>query len=102
MWQQGSDTGNSLISATASSKARIHVSADYGFSYGDAVKQNGINANLWVAYEWKENFFHRGQSDLSQARGAFRDAGDGGGAVEYASAGVRLLNTSNWQLTISN
>jgi hypothetical protein len=56
MWQQGSDTANSNF-GNSIFKSTNTRSAEYGFSYGDAVKQNGVNANLWVAYEWKENFF---------------------------------------------
>jgi hypothetical protein len=56
MWQQGTDTagrnfGNNLF---RSSDTRI---GDYGYEYGSAQKKQGINGNLWVAYEWKENFF---------------------------------------------
>jgi hypothetical protein len=55
-WQQGSDTasrnfGNNIF---RDSDTRV---GDYGFGFGDAVSRNGLNGSLWVAYEWKENFF---------------------------------------------
>lgn len=58
-WQQGSDTasknfGNNIFLSTNTR------ASDYGFSYGSAVSQRGLNGNLWLAYEWKENFFIEG------------------------------------------
>jgi hypothetical protein len=55
-WQQGSDTasknfGNNIF---LDSDTRP---GDYGYRFGSAVKKNGMNASLWAAYEWKENFF---------------------------------------------
>jgi hypothetical protein len=55
-WQQGSDTasknfGNNIF---LDSDTRA---GDYGYNFGSAVKKNGVNASLWAAYEWKENFF---------------------------------------------
>lgn len=55
-WQQGSDTtsknfGNNIF---LDSDTRP---GDYGYNFGSAVKKNGMNASLWAAYEWKENFF---------------------------------------------
>jgi hypothetical protein len=55
-WQQGSDTasknfGNNIF---LDSDTRP---GDYGYNFGSAVKKNGVNASLWAAYEWKENFF---------------------------------------------
>jgi hypothetical protein len=55
-WQQGSDTasknfGNNIF---LDSDTRP---GDYGYNFGSAVQKNGMNASLWAAYEWKENFF---------------------------------------------
>jgi hypothetical protein len=30
---------------------------DRDIRFGSAVETQWVNANLWVAYEWKENFF---------------------------------------------
>jgi hypothetical protein len=55
-WQQGSDTasknfGNNIFLDSDTKPG------DYGYYFGSAVKKNGMNGSLWVAYEWKENFF---------------------------------------------
>jgi hypothetical protein len=56
IWEQGSDTANmnygNNIFLDSDTKPK-----DRGFNYGDAVPLKGVNANLWLAYEWKENFF---------------------------------------------
>jgi hypothetical protein len=59
VWQQGSDTagknyGNVILKSTDTRPS------DYGFEYGVAVKQKGLNSSLWLGYEWKENFFIEG------------------------------------------
>jgi len=33
---------------------------DYGFRIGSAVPAKCVNASLWIAYEWQENFFIEG------------------------------------------
>lgn len=58
-WQQGSDTaghnfGNSIF---RDSDTRF---MDEGYRFGAATPVKGLNANLWVSYEWKENFFLEG------------------------------------------
>ncbi len=56
IWEQGSDTasmnyGNNIF-LDSDTKPK-----DRGFYYGDAKPVKGVNGNLWLAYEWKENFF---------------------------------------------
>lgn len=55
-WQQGTDAGGNNYGNSIFRDTDTRV-ADYGFSFGSAVPQRGLNGNLWVAYEWKENFF---------------------------------------------
>jgi hypothetical protein len=55
-WWGGQDTagrnyGNNIFLDT-DTRAR-----DYGNRFGQAVETQFLNTNLWVAYEWKENFF---------------------------------------------
>jgi len=55
-WKQGSDTaghnfGNNIF---LDSDSRY---MERGYGIGSASPLKGVNANLWVAYEWKENFF---------------------------------------------
>jgi hypothetical protein len=68
-WQQGSDTasknfGNNIF---LDSDTRP---GDYGFNFGSAVKKNGMNGSLWVAYEWKENFFIEGNLMMRKFTGS--------------------------------
>ncbi len=58
-WWGGQDTagrnyGNNIFLDT-DTRAR-----DYDNRFGQAVETQFLNANLWVAYEWKENFFIEG------------------------------------------
>jgi hypothetical protein len=55
-WTQGSDTasknfGNNIFLDTDTR------AGDYGYEFGVAVEKKGLNGNLLVSYEWKENFF---------------------------------------------
>ena len=56
IWEQGSDTANMnygnniFLDSDTRPKER-------GFFFGDAKPLKGVNGNLWLAYEWKENFF---------------------------------------------
>jgi hypothetical protein len=55
-WWGGQDTagrnyGNNIFLDT-DTRAR-----DYDNRFGQAVETQFVNTNLWVAYEWKENFF---------------------------------------------
>ena len=56
IWEQGSDTANMnygnniFLDSDTRPKER-------GFFFGDAKPVKGVNGNLWLAYEWKENFF---------------------------------------------
>jgi hypothetical protein len=68
-WQQGSDTasknfGNNIF---LDSDTRP---GDYGYNFGSAVKKNGMNGSLWVAYEWKENFFIEGNLMMRKFTGS--------------------------------
>ncbi|HLO79607.1 MAG TPA: hypothetical protein VK166_01540 [Chitinophagaceae bacterium] len=68
-WQQGSDTasknfGNNIF---LDSDTRP---GDYGYNFGSAVKKNGVNGSLWLAYEWKENFFIEGNLAVRKFTGS--------------------------------
>jgi len=56
VWQQGSDTANmnygNNIFLPSDTKPKEH-----GYYFGDAKPLKGVNGNLYLAYEWKENFF---------------------------------------------
>lgn len=68
-WQQGSDTasrnfGNNIF---LDSDTRA---GEYGFQFGSAVQRTGFNGSLWVAYEWKENFFIEANLMMRKLTGA--------------------------------
>lgn len=68
-WQQGSDTasknfGNNIF---LDSDTRP---GDYGYNFGSAVKKNGLNGSIWLAYEWKENFFIEGNLMMRKFTGS--------------------------------
>ena len=56
VWQQGSDTANMNYGNNLFKDSDTRPK-ERGFYFGDAKPLTGVNANLWLAYEWKENFF---------------------------------------------
>ena len=55
-WQQGSDTANMNFGNNIFKSSDTRP-MENGYFFGVAKPVNGVNANLFLAYEWKENFF---------------------------------------------
>jgi hypothetical protein len=59
MWRQGVDTGGVNIGSNIF-KLYNTRSADYGYSLPSGVNSTGVNAQLLLSYEVKENLFVEG------------------------------------------
>ncbi|WEK37605.1 MAG: hypothetical protein P0Y53_08830 [Candidatus Pseudobacter hemicellulosilyticus] len=62
-WKQGTDTANANFGSDIF-KGNETRSADYGYKLPSGPKTNGLNAQLLLSYEWKENLFLEGAALL--------------------------------------
>jgi hypothetical protein len=56
-WMNGKDTASSNFGNNPFLDSDTRSNGSYGYTFGKPVEVQTFNTNLWVAYEWKENFF---------------------------------------------
>jgi hypothetical protein len=79
-WEQGSDTANKNFGNNIFLDSDTRPMEE-GYEFGSAKPLKGINTNLYLAYEWKENFF-------IEANLIYRKL-TGSGSSTTASLGIR-------------
>ena len=87
VWKQGTDTANSNF-GTDIFRGNTTRSGDYGYSLPTGPRSTGINAQVLVSYEVKENLFLEASALIRNLKTAIAEAPERKTAV--ISAGIRM------------
>jgi len=87
LWRQGIDTGNSNIGVNIF-KINTTRSGEYGFDLPSGEPVNGVNLQLLVSYEIKENIFFEASALIRSLKTANVNTIDKNGSV--ITAGIRM------------
>ncbi|MEY3947126.1 MAG: hypothetical protein RJB03_1832 [Bacteroidota bacterium] len=80
-WQSGVDSAGKNFGNNIFLDNNTRAMPQYGYFFGTPVARKNSHANLWLAYEWKENLFVEGNINLRKT-GNFPTNG-------FASLGIR-------------
>jgi hypothetical protein len=88
VWKQGTDTANSNLGTDVFRVNTSRSAGDYGYKLPTGPRSTGINAQLLVSYELKENLFLEASALLRNLKTVIADVPKRNTTV--ISAGIRM------------
>lgn len=88
VWKQGADTANSNVGSNIFMGNRYRPGGDYGYKLPNGPRATGLNAQLLVSYEVKENLFLEATALIRNIQYGLSELGDRNATV--LTAGIRM------------
>jgi hypothetical protein len=88
VWKQGTDTANSNVGTDIFKVNTSRSSGDYGYSLPSGPRATGVNAQLLVSYEVKENLFLEAAALIRNYKSGVAEIGNRNSSV--FTAGIRM------------
>lgn len=88
VWKQGTDTTDSNFGSNIFMPNRNRPAGDYGYKLPNGPRAAGVNAQLLVSYEVKENLFLEASALLRNYKSGVSNLGDRNSSV--ITAGIRM------------
>jgi hypothetical protein len=88
VWKQGTDTANSNVGSNIFLSNTYRPSGDYGYKLPNGPRATGVNAQVLVSYEVKENLFLEASALIRNYKSGVPAVGNRN--VSVFTAGVRL------------
>jgi hypothetical protein len=88
VWKQGTDTADSNVGSNIFMLNTTRPSGDYGYKLPNGPRATGVNAQLLVSYEVKENLFLEASALIRNLNSGIESIGDRNASV--FTAGIRM------------
>jgi len=88
VWKQGTDTADSNVGSNIFMVNTTRPSGDYGYKLPNGPRGTGVNAQLLVSYEVKENLFLEASALIRNLNSGVESIGDRNASV--FTAGIRM------------
>jgi hypothetical protein len=88
VWKQGTDTADSNVGSNVFMVNTTRPSGDYGYKLPSGPRGTGVNAQLLVSYEVKENLFLEASALIRNLNSGIESIGDRNASV--FTAGIRM------------